>query len=95
MLHQSEGFPQLLHISSSFSIYRNLNGNPLYIEQEYSGQRRTEMRKRDRVRFLMLMILLPAMLAGCIIPPYWDDGYGGGHHHGGRGGHGGWHGGRR
>lgn len=40
----------------------------------------------------MSMMLLPILLSGCIVPPYWDDGYGyghgGRHHHGGHG-HGG------
>jgi len=50
-----------------------------------------EMRKRSIM--LISLVLLPALLSGCIIPPWWDDGYGyGGHHGGGRGGS---HGGRR
>jgi hypothetical protein len=60
--------------------------------QRVRGKRRIEMKKR--IRLLIAIFALPALLSACIIAP-WDGYYGGGHHHGGYGGRGGWYDGRR
>jgi hypothetical protein len=49
---------------------------------------------KKRIRLLIAIFALPALLSACIIAP-WDGYYGGGHHHGGYGGRGGWYDGRR
>lgn len=59
---------------------------------------------KKKMRLLIAIFALPALLSACVVVP-WDDGYyNGGHHHGGyhdrggyydRGGRGGWYDGRR